>query len=125
MKVAVPVYKESLSPRLDISDGLVIYLLDKGIVKQRKTVNPFPEQPSQLIAALQKEEVTKIIVAGCPKYFLRILLFNKFEVLCSTSNSADKALHLFLDNKLDTLSPTSGNYCCNKQNRFQKGKHNE
>jgi hypothetical protein len=35
MKVAIPIFRNVVSPRVDISDGLLIYEIDNDVVKKK------------------------------------------------------------------------------------------
>jgi len=61
MKVAISVFRNGVSPRLDISDGLLIYDIDNDGVNKKEKCSLNFDQPAQLNSILQKKEITTII----------------------------------------------------------------
>ncbi len=57
MKVAIPLFRNGVSPRIDIADGRLIYDIDNG--RKEKCSLTF-EHAAQLISILQKNEIARI-----------------------------------------------------------------
>ena len=100
MKVAIPVFKNGVSPRIDVSDSFLVYDIHDGTVKHKKMRNLAFEYPSQLIAFLQKNKIKQVICGGCPQFFLRALLFYGFDVAAGLSGNPEHIMKLFVEGKL-------------------------
>ncbi len=118
MKVAVTMFKEGMSPRLDIADSLWIYQIDK----EKKTAtlnekcNAAYEQPAQLIGILKEKGITAVICGGCPQYFLRMLVFHGVEVVPGVMGDPGPALNQLArgksaHNSPGLLAPVRGRPC--------------
>jgi len=123
MKVAVSVFKNGVSPRLDIADSLLIYDIDadNGVVKQEETCQLMVEQPIELISILQRKEIKKIICGGCPQFFLRMLVFYGFDVVSGLTGNPGHIVKMLADGKLTNLpSPGPFGRRCKRRGRFRK-----
>jgi predicted Fe-Mo cluster-binding NifX family protein len=107
MKVAVPVFKNRVSPRIDVSDGLFIYEIQKGAIKQKVKYPLVFDYPAELVAFLQKKGIKKIICGGCPHFFARSLLLSGFELLSGLSGDSEQVMNLLVEGKLDNI-PAGG-----------------
>lgn len=103
MKIAVPVFKNGVSPRIDVSDGFLVYDINDGKVMHKGFHNVSFEYPAELIVFLKKNNIEQIICGGYPRFFLRALLFYDFKVFASLSGDPDDILKLFVEGKLQNL----------------------
>ncbi len=112
MKIAVSIFKENVSPRLDIADSLWLYQIDKRIhtaVLIEKCIATY-DQPTQLIEWLKEKNVTSVVCGGCPHFFLRMLLFHGIEVAPGlTGDPANVALQIAKDSFQNPI--TLSNIC--------------
>ncbi|MCP4219132.1 MAG: hypothetical protein GY765_31140 [bacterium] len=122
MRVAISLFKECVTPRLDISDSILIYHIGGGAVAQVERYQQVLEQPGQLIAFLKEKQVDKVIVGGCPGFFLRMLLIYEFDVFVGLTGSPGDAIQLMLDGKLVAESLPAGRKCCRRE-RLRKGRN--
>jgi predicted Fe-Mo cluster-binding NifX family protein len=118
MKVAVTMFKGGVSPRLDIADSLWIYDIDKE--KQTATLqekcSAGCEQPSPLIGLLKEKEITTVVCGGCPRFFLRMLVFHGVEVAPGVMGNPDQVLNRLAQGKPPSASTAPmdeliGRYC--------------
>ena len=107
MKVAVTTFKNSVSPRVDISDSLSIYNIEKGSVTGQEKCPLSFDQPSELVSFLQEKDIKKVICGGCPQFYLRALNFYSFDVVSGVSGKPDQIIAQLIDGKLNNL-PLNG-----------------
>lgn len=107
MKIAVPVFKNGVSPRIDVSDGFLVYDINDGKVMHTGFHNVSFEYPAELIAFLKKNNIEQIICGGYPRFFLRVLLFYGINVFAGLSGDPDDILKLFVEGKLQSLPAVS------------------
>jgi predicted Fe-Mo cluster-binding NifX family protein len=100
MKIAVPLFRNIVSPRLDIADSLLIYDIDNGVIKEKKKCSLTFEHAAQLMAILKKNEITRVICAGCPQFFLRLLYFYGIEVVGGAMGDPDQIVKQSIDGEL-------------------------
>lgn len=99
MKVAVPIFRNGVSPRIDIADSLLIYDIDGGIVKSKEKCPLQFDQPAELISFLQEKEIEKVVCGGCPQFFSRMLYFYGFEVLPGLTGEPEHIIKMLLNGK--------------------------
>lgn len=82
MKVAVSMFKEGVSPRLDIADSIWIYQIDqnRGTATLQEKCGANCEQPTHLVELLKEKGINTIVCSGCPHFFLRMLVFHGIKV---------------------------------------------
>jgi predicted Fe-Mo cluster-binding NifX family protein len=107
MKVAIPLFRNGVSPRIDIADSLMIYDIDNGVIKKKEKCSLTFEHAAQLISILQKKQITRIICAGCPQFFLRMLYFYDVEVVPGVMGDPEYIVKQLVDGKLSDL-PLNG-----------------
>ena len=100
-------FKNGVSPRIDITDSLFIYNVEKGSVTGQEKCPLSFEQPAELVSLLQEKDIKKIICGGCPQFYLRALNFYRFDVVHGVSGEPDRIIAQLIDGKLDSL-PLSG-----------------
>ena len=131
MKVAIPLFRNGVSPRIDIADSLLIYDIDNGIVKGKETCSLTFEHAAQLIPVLQKKQITRIICAGCPQFFLRMLCFHGVEVVPGVMGDPEYIVKQLIDGKLSDIpfNGFMGGNCgrrrrhgCGGKGRIRQGK---
>jgi len=61
MKIAAALFKNALTPRLDITDSLIIYNINNGSIIEKEKMNIDFNIPGQLILQLKKEKVQIIL----------------------------------------------------------------
>lgn len=107
MKVAITIFRNGISPRLDITDSLLIYDIEKSSVKKKEMCNLSFKQPAELVSFLQEKDIRKIICGGCPQFYLRTLNFYGFDVTHGLSGNPDLIVKSLIDGKIDCL-PVNG-----------------
>ena len=108
MKVAVPVFRNVVSPRVDISDGLLVYDIDNDVVNKKEKFRLEFDQPAQLVSILQKNEITTVICGGCPQFYLRNLVFFGFDVVSGLTGDPDHIAEAFAAGKIDNGNLDNG-----------------
>lgn len=105
MKVAVTVFKENLSPRLDISDSWWIYEVEKKkrtAVLMEKCVIAF-EHPVLLINFLKEKYIATVLCSGCPHFYIRMLSYHGFEVISGLSGDPAQLVNQWVSGDFDIL----------------------
>ena len=127
MRVAVPLFKNGMSPRLDITDSLLVYDIENDMVKKKERCDLVFEQPAQLISFLQEKQVNTIVCGGCPQFILRMLSFYGFDVVPGLTGDPGSIVTMLINGKLNHSSscaripPGSGRQCRDRK-RFRRGK---
>ncbi|NIM15872.1 MAG: hypothetical protein GTO45_28080 [Candidatus Aminicenantes bacterium] len=124
MKVAIPVFKNGVSPRVDISDTLLIYNIDNGVVKEKEKCSLDFDQPFQLVSFLQEKGISTILCGGCPQFFWRMLFFYGFDVVPGVMGDPEDLVKLLAAGKLPGMSSSYRGYMgrsCGRRERFRGG----
>jgi predicted Fe-Mo cluster-binding NifX family protein len=102
MKVGIMMFKEGISPRLDIADSLLIYDLDTntGVAARRESCRLDFDQPFQLVSFLQEKGISTILCGGCPQFFWRMLFFYGFDVVPGVTGDPEDLVKLLAAGKL-------------------------
>jgi predicted Fe-Mo cluster-binding NifX family protein len=124
MKVAIPLFRNGVSPRIDIADSLLIYDIDKGVVKREEKCSLTFEHANQLISILQKKQINRVICAGCPQFFFRMLYFYGIEVVPGVMGDLEYIVKQLVDGKLSDipLNEFPGRIC---RHRYRHGHGSE
>jgi predicted Fe-Mo cluster-binding NifX family protein len=124
MKVAIPLFRNGVSPRIDIADSLLIYDIDNGIVKGKETCSLTFEHAAQIIPVLQKKQITRIICAGCPQYFFRMLYFYGVDVVPGVTGDPENIVKQLIDGKFSDipLNGFMGGSCGHRRRHGRGGK---
>jgi predicted Fe-Mo cluster-binding NifX family protein len=124
MNVAIPLFKNRVSPRIDIADSLLIYRIDNGVVKGQEKCNLSFEYASQLVSILKKNQIEKIICGGCPQFFLRMLYLYGVEVIPGVIGDPDYIVKQLLSGKLPDilLNEFIGKGCRRRHRQGGRGK---
>jgi predicted Fe-Mo cluster-binding NifX family protein len=126
MKVAVTIFRNSIAPRVDISEGLLIYEIDDGVIKNKEEYNSAFEQPFQLLSVLREKGIKKILCGGCPQFLLRMLFFNGFEVMPGLAGDPGEIIEALVKGKLEGFPPCVpfGRRCRNRnRGNMRKNRH--
>lgn len=112
MKVAIPLFKDRISPRFDVCPEIWIVELNGGkVVNQEKwPIETFNLQ--QRIDQLTSQGVDKIICGGIDRFCIDQLGNRGIDVIYNVAGEAGKALNLFIRGVL-----RSGFYCNGKRGR--------
>ena len=124
MKVAIPLFRNGVSPRIDIADSLLIYDIDNGVVKRKEKCSLTFEHAAQLISILQKKQITRVICAGCPQFFLRMLYFYGVEVVPGVTGDPEYIVKQLVEGKLSDipLNGFTGRSCGHRRRHGRGGK---
>lgn len=126
MRVAIPLFKNGMSPRLDITDSLLVYDIENDVVKKKEQCDLVFEQPAQLISFLQKKQVSTIACGGCPQFILRMLVFYGFDVVPGLVGDPESIVTMLINGKLNHSSscariPSGFSRQCRDRKRFRRG----
>jgi predicted Fe-Mo cluster-binding NifX family protein len=112
MKVAIPLFKDRISPRFDVCPEIWIIELEDGeVVNQEKwPIETF--NPRQRIDQLTSRGVDKVICGGIDSFCINQLGNRGIDVIQNVAGEAGKALNLFIRG---VLRP--GFYCNGKSGK--------
>jgi predicted Fe-Mo cluster-binding NifX family protein len=126
MKVAVMIFRNGVSPRLDIADSLWIYDMDEetGNVSQSETCSLDVDQPGQLVSFLRQKGISTILCGGCPRFSWRMLSFYGIDVLPGLMGDPGDLVNRLAAGNLsrDLFCDLGGRGCCGSRVRFRRDK---
>jgi hypothetical protein len=99
MKLGVAVFRDCVSPRVDISDSLLVYDIHEGTVDKKETHSLTYDQPDQLISILQEKDVSALVCGGCPRFFLRMFRFHNVEVIAGMTGNPEHVVKTLVEGK--------------------------
>jgi predicted Fe-Mo cluster-binding NifX family protein len=111
MKIAISIFRNNVSPRLDIAESFWIYEIQNGAVAGKELITLAFDQVDQLIMFLRKENVEKVFCGGCPGFFMRMLTTQGFEVIINVGGKPEFVVQNYIEGKLD---PNFSQIPCNK-----------
>jgi predicted Fe-Mo cluster-binding NifX family protein len=100
MNVAIPLFGSRISPRFDFCQEILIVTINRGIVRDRKTVSVSTLTPLQRIADLCNRNVNAVICGGINRFDHGHLRNNGISVIYDVMGDADEALNRFLTGRL-------------------------
>ncbi len=103
MRIGIAVFRGLVAPRLDFSEQLLVYEIDDESIVLKNTVNLVLNNYFEILTLLKSERINYVICGGGPRGFLRNLYFNGIEILNGGFLSPEKAVELFLQNRLSPL----------------------
>ena len=117
MKVAITIFKNGVSPRIDTADSVLVYTIDNGVIKEKEKCRLNFEQPAELISFLQKKDIKKILCGGCPQFFLRMLFVHGLDVVPGLAGDPEHIIKMLISGKLTALPAEDP---CKRQRRRKK-----
>jgi predicted Fe-Mo cluster-binding NifX family protein len=116
MKVAIPLFRDRISPRFDVCPEIwIVELRDGEVIKQEKwTIGSFDLQ--QRLDQLASRRVDKVICGGIDRFCVDHLGNMGIEVIHNVAGEAGEVLNLFIRG---VLRP--GFYCNGKRGRGVRG----
>ncbi len=122
MKVGVAVFRNIVAPRLDFSEQIFSYDIENGKVLNMNAINLVLGYPMELLNVLRSEGIDTIICGGGPRGFLRNLYFNGINILNGGFMEPQKAVELFLEQKLlPFFTEYDLNFGWGRRNRWGRG----
>lgn len=120
MKVAVPLFKEKLSPRIDVADGFYFYNISEGVVHSKQSFLWSSDHPVRLITFLREQNIDTVLCGGCPGFIFRMLGCRGVEVVRGVTgvNEPDSLVDLWISG---SLKASPGCPLCSKK-RHRGGK---
>jgi len=104
MKVAIPIFRNGVSPRIDIADSLLIYDIDNGKIKKKKKCSLTYEHSAQLISILRNKQITRVICSGCPQFFLRMLCLYGVKVIPGVVGNPDTIIKQMMNGEISDIT---------------------
>ncbi|MFH0975170.1 MAG: NifB/NifX family molybdenum-iron cluster-binding protein [Spirochaetota bacterium] len=118
---AVSVYKERVSPLLDVAKKFAIYEIREGKIKQKIVAEIHTDDESQRIDKL-KEIGVSVIIGGAVSCFMSEIIHEKGLKLFSwVSGPVDNIIDLYLKNRLYSIIPDMRK--CSRVKRRRQCRH--
>jgi len=102
MTIAITVFGNRISSRLDCTENLILAFVDNGKVKRRENVRLFQSNPLDKIKALMELDVDVLICGGMPELCSYKLNQSQIRVYPWMRGDAEEILSQFLTGKLLT-----------------------
>jgi len=103
MKLAVAVFNDIVSPRLDAAESVLIYDIKDKLVKNKENYKIFFDRSYYLIALLEQEKVSTILCGSCPPFLLRILEVHGIDVKWGYMGDPDNLVKSLIGGKPKNL----------------------
>jgi predicted Fe-Mo cluster-binding NifX family protein len=97
MKVAVALFKNSIAPRADIADELVVYEIKRRSVVSRIRYKVFLDASFQFQSLMTNLQVNKIACGSYPSSILNMLKSNGIDAYMNIMGSPDVFIKKMLD----------------------------
>ena len=125
MRIGVTMFRDNISPRLDISDSLLIYEIKNCQIKQKEKINLIYDQPGQLLTIFEKKKIDLIMCNSCPGYFSRMISANDKKIVSNVSGNPDEIVKMFINKKLQNSESHESFAYTESRKRNNKFKNNK
>lgn len=104
-----------MSPKLNITDSLLIYTIKNGKIKQKEEykllLNPLFNL--YFYSILKQKKIDIVICNYCQKFFINFLGLNGIKIISGLNGNPESIITMFIEGKLQHL------YDCNLKNECQ------
>ncbi len=118
MNVAVPIYKEIVSPRLDMATELRIFRIINSEIQNVNDISIIGIHPLQILNKFIDEKINVVICGAANGFCLRFLYSNGIDVIPGIAGKVDEIMNMFLRGELQPGMMCMGR---GKRKRFRKG----
>ena len=101
-KIAIPVYGDRISNRLDCSENIMLITVENGVIKKRETIRLVPSNLSTRINMFLILEIDVLICNGITKFYSHKLNDSNIKVIPWISGEIEETLTRYLEGKLIT-----------------------
>ena len=108
-KVLIPLYKDEVSPRFDLSVEALIVHYEEKVRKEEKTIVLQRASSEDLCYLILVEKIDIVICGGIEDEYYQYLKWKKVEVIDSVAGTVQKILLEFENNSLKSGSITFNN----------------
>lgn len=109
MKIAIPLFRNRVSPRFDYSSELLIIEVERGEIIKKEKLSMTNLNPSQRVNQITANGVDKVICGGVDGFTLHQLGNKGVEVVHDVIGEAEVAFDLFMRGRLKP------GFCCEKR----------
>lgn len=99
-KVAIPIYGDRISNRLDCSENIMLVTVENGNVHESKTIHLVPTNSLERINTLSELGVDVLICNGITKFYSNKLKDSNIKVIPWICGDVKEILALYLKNEL-------------------------
>jgi predicted Fe-Mo cluster-binding NifX family protein len=104
-KIAMPVFENRISNRLDCSENIILYSVDQQDVKSYRTIHLVKSNPTAKLNLLLELDIDVLICNGITNYYSQKLTDNNIQVIPWISGEAGDVLHQYLNGELIPVFP--------------------
>lgn len=101
-KIAIPVFGDRISNRLDCSENILIITVENGVIKRSETIHLVPSNPSTRINMFLILGIDVLICNGITKFYLHKLNDSNIKIIPWISGEIEETLTRYLEGKLIT-----------------------
>ena len=105
MNIAIALFKNSIAPRLDISDSIIIYDINQGIIKGKKQYEIDFNLPGELFLQLLEKKVEIIICSSAPRVYDKTLSSHGIQVIYDVKGEPDVLIKKLIAGQLRVKLP--------------------
>ena len=99
-KIAIPVFENRISNRLDCSENIILYFVDQQNVKSYRTIHLVKSNPTAKLNLLLELDIDVLICNGITNFYSQKLSESDIQVIPWISGEAGEVLHQYLRGKL-------------------------
>ncbi len=99
-RVAITVFENRISNRLDCSENILLYSVEKDKIESHETVHLVQASPSKKINILLEMGIDVLICNGITDFYYRKLNKSKIQVIPWISGEIEEVINQFLNGKL-------------------------
>jgi predicted Fe-Mo cluster-binding NifX family protein len=105
--VALPVYKDRISPLLDVAKKFVVYEIDEGEIRQKITINIHTDDEPVRIEKLKDIGVSVIISGAVSDFMSGIIREKGINLISWTNGPVDDIIESYLKGMLKPFNNNS------------------
>lgn len=99
-RVAVTVFSGMVCPRLDTADGIWLYEIENGSVRDCSLFKADLEHPVRMAEFLEQKEIDVVICGGCPRYYLQVLVCFGLTVFTGLEGTPGQVIRRYVSGEL-------------------------
>jgi predicted Fe-Mo cluster-binding NifX family protein len=114
--VALPVYKERISPLLDVAKKFAVYEIEDGEIRQKITLDIHSDEEPERVDRLRDIGVSVIIGGAVSGFMSGIIREKGIRLISWTNGPVDEIIESYLEGMLkpDIVNPRAG---CKRRKR--------
>ena len=115
--IALPVYKERISPLLDVAKKFAVYEIDDGEIRQKIIAEVHPDDEVERFGKLKEMGVSLIIGGAVSSFVSEIINAKGIRLISWINGSVDNVIENYLEDGLKLLRSSSSACPHNRRQR--------